>query len=388
MIPRLSFGALALCLVLACSSGGTSSPGASGAAKPASPPSAPSGQGISGGASVPGAASAPAPAASADNPYLPAPGEPLTNIRVSTCAVSGGFVHLYTAMEAGLLEKYGFRVEHITISGSAPALTALTTNETQFLYCAADATIAGMASGFEVKLVADPLLGLPYVMIARPEIRSVADLRGKSVGIARVGDLSDKLSRLTLEKFGLRPNQDADLRPIGGSQPERYQQLLAGTVQGIAITPPLEVQARKDGLNVIYELSDLNLPFVYSSVHAANSLIRDNPRMVQRFVAAIGESLHFVEKNPEVARQALRKVLNLEDPESLDSAYNAYAIKIINKRMTIPYEVVTAAIEDAREQGTQVTVRGGQDIATNQFVDDLDRTGFLQKLWGAELPPK
>jgi NitT/TauT family transport system substrate-binding protein len=383
-MKRLGLGILVLTVAVACAPGAPAGPSA---AKPANAPdaSAPAGAPSGGGASAPAAS---APAASPANPYLAAPGDAPIPITVATSAVTGGFIHLYTAIEAKLFEKYGFQVEQVTIQGSAPGLSALAANQVQFYYAAADGTIAGLASGVDVKLVGNALLGLPYVMIARPEVRSVPDLRGKAIGIARVGDLSDKLSRLTLEKFGLRPNQDADLRPIGGSQPERYQALLAGVVDAVAITPPLEVQARKDGLSVVYELSDLNLPFVYSSVHASSMMIRDNPRMVQRFVAAIGESLHFVEKNPEVARQALRKVLNLEDPESLDSAYNAYAIKIINKRMTIPYDVVTAAIEEAREQGTQVTVRGGQDIATNQFVDDLERTGFLQSLWGAELPPK
>ena len=367
---------LMLCAAVAC--GGT----------PAAPKAASETGGAAASAAPSSRVSVAAPAASPANPYLAAPGEAPMPITVATSAVTGGFIHLYTAIEANLFEKYGFQVEQVTIQGSAPGLSALAANQVQFYYAAADGTIAGLASGVEVKLVGNALLGLPYVMIARPEVRSVPDLRGKAIGIARVGDLSDKLSRLTLEKFGLRPNQDADLRPIGGSQPERYQALLANVVDAVAITPPLEVQARKDGLNVVYELSDLNLPFIYSSVHAGSAMIRDNPRMVQRFVAAIAEALHFTEKHPEVARQALRKVLNLDDPESLDSAYNTYAIKIINRRMTIPYDVVTAAIEDAREQGTQVTVRGGADIATNQFVDDLERSGFLQALWGAELPPK
>jgi ABC-type nitrate/sulfonate/bicarbonate transport system substrate-binding protein len=372
-----------LCLAMACSSGASSGGGApSGASAPtADQPTA---------APTPGSAAgtaASAPAASG-NPYLAQPGQPLTPIKVATCAVSGGFIHLYTAIEAKIFEKYGMTVEHSVISGSGPALAAMTSGDVQFLYCAADATIAGLASGAEVKLVADPLLGLPYVLITRPEVKTIQDLKGKSLGIARAGDLSDKLSRLLVEKFGMRPNEDVDLRPIGGSQPERYQGLLAGVTAGIIITPPLEVQARKDGLNVLYELSDMNLPFVYSAVHAPDRLIRDNPQLVQRFVAAIGESIYYTEKHPDVAREALKKVLKLDDPDSLDSAYNAYATKLVNRRMTLPVSVIGDAIEDARAQGTQVTVRGPEAIINSQFVDDLDRTGFLQQLWGAELPPK
>jgi ABC-type nitrate/sulfonate/bicarbonate transport system substrate-binding protein len=341
---------------------------------PAAPPPAPA-----------RAASAPSPAAA--TPYLAAPGEAPLSIRVATCAVTGGFVHLYTALEADLFAKYGLQVELSNISGSGAALAALSTNEIQFLYCAADATIDGLASGIDAQLVAAPLVGLVWLMIGRPEIRTMADLRGKAVGVPRAGDLADRLSRLALERHGLRPNEDVDIRPTGGSQPERYSAMIANVVQGNVLTPPMDARARQDGLNVIYDLADLGIPSVYSSAHASNASIRERPQMVQRFVAALAEAVYFTEKNPDVARQALRKVLNLEDPAALDSAYQAYALKHINRRLSIPYDAVAAAIEDARAQGTPVAKRAG-DVATNQFADDLERSGFLQQLWGADLPPR
>ncbi len=69
------------------------------------------------------------------NPYLAKPGERPTHIRIATCAVSGGFAHLYTALENNLFDKYGFKVEHVFIRGSGPALAALMADEIQFLYC-------------------------------------------------------------------------------------------------------------------------------------------------------------------------------------------------------------------------------------------------------------
>ena len=101
------------------------------------------------------------------NPYLPKPGEKTLSMRVSTCAVSGGFVHLYTALDNGLFDKYGIKLENIFIRGSAQNLTALATDEVQFTYCASDAIIPGMAAGLEAKIVASPLVKLPYVLVTR-----------------------------------------------------------------------------------------------------------------------------------------------------------------------------------------------------------------------------
>src|SRR5512135_134241 len=127
------------------------------------------------------------------NPYLPKPGEKVVDLRISTCAVSGGFVHLYTALDNGLFDKYGLKLENIFIRGSAQNLTALATDEVQFTYCASDALIPGLAAGIEAKIVASPLVKLPYVLVTRKEIRRPEDLKGKALGIARAGDLSDRL---------------------------------------------------------------------------------------------------------------------------------------------------------------------------------------------------
>jgi ABC-type nitrate/sulfonate/bicarbonate transport system substrate-binding protein len=53
------------------------------------------------------------------NPFLAKAGEASTTVQVATCAVSGGFIHLYTAMDNGLFDKYGIKIDHRFISGSA-----------------------------------------------------------------------------------------------------------------------------------------------------------------------------------------------------------------------------------------------------------------------------
>ncbi|TMB64770.1 MAG: hypothetical protein E6J54_27135, partial [Deltaproteobacteria bacterium] len=81
------------------------------------------------------------------NPYLAKSSESPVTVRVATCAISGGFIHLYSALDYGLFDKYGIKVEFVSIRGSGVSLAALAADEIQFLYCAADATIPGMAAG-------------------------------------------------------------------------------------------------------------------------------------------------------------------------------------------------------------------------------------------------
>ncbi|HEU4342547.1 MAG TPA: ABC transporter substrate-binding protein [Candidatus Binatia bacterium] len=316
------------------------------------------------------------------NPYVAKPGERPTSLRISTCAVSGGFIHLYTALDNGLFDKYGLKFEHIYIGGSGPNLAALSGDETQFLYCAADGTIPGLASGVEAKIVASPLVKLPYVLVTRKEIRRPEDLKGKALGVARPGDLSARLSRAVIRKFGMTTDQ-VTIRPIGGSQGERYRAMVTNVVQGVVVTPPLDVRAKNDGFNILYRLVDLELPFIYSSLHTNYKMLRERPETVQRAVAAFAEAVSFVEKNPDKAKAAVAKAMRVKDEEALQSSFSVYAKEIVDRTMIVPGKAVAEAVDLARESGTNVR-RKPEDLYDNSFVLNLEKTGFLKELWGGD----
>jgi NitT/TauT family transport system substrate-binding protein len=318
------------------------------------------------------------------NPYLAKPGESPTTVRVAACAITGGFIHLYAALDNGLFEKYGMKVEFVSIRGSGVALAALAADEIQFLYCAADATIPGMAAGSDAKLIAAPLVGLPWVMLARKDIKRVEDLKGKSIAVTRPGDLTFRLARAMLKKFNLSES-DVNIRTVGGTgQVEPFNAMHAGIAEAALVTPPLDVRGRRNGFNVVYRLNDLGVPAVYSSLHTNAKSLRERPALVQKWTAALAESIHFVEKNPDKGTAAVSKALKLNDAEALQSAYDAYAKLLVNRRLIVPESTVAGVIDVAREQGTNVR-RKAAEMIDNRFAEDLDRSGFLKEIWGAEV---
>ena len=311
------------------------------------------------------------------NPYLAKPGEWHSKVRIATCAVSGGFTHLYTALENNLFDKYGFKVEHVFIRGSGPSLAALMADEIQFLYCAADATLPSLAAGVDIKLIAAPLIKLPYVLVTRKEIRRLEDLKGKALGVARAGDLSDRLSRAMIKKFNV---PDVTMRPIGGSQTERYQAMVANLVQGVVVTPPIDVRAKNDGFNVLYRLIELDIPFIYSSLHASSQMIKEQPEIIQHMVAAFAEAIYFVDKNPKKTKAAIAKIMRVKDEEALKVSYNVYTKDIVDRRMIVPSAAVADSVELLRSLGTPIK-RKAEELYDNSFVYNLEKSGFQKELW-------
>ena len=173
------------------------------------------------------------------NPYLPKPGEGPLRARVGTCSITGTIIHLSTALDHGIFEKYGLRMEHIAFRGSSVTLAASGADEIQFLNCAASATLPGLSTGVEAKYIGSQLVGLPWFMLGRKEIRTPLDLKGRAIGITRVGDLTHRLALEVLKKFNLSP-QEVKLQPVGGSgQLEPYNAMSAGVVQAVLVSPPL-----------------------------------------------------------------------------------------------------------------------------------------------------
>ena len=318
------------------------------------------------------------------NPYLARPGEALTPMKVVWCAISGGFMHLYAARDAKLFGKYGLDAQASLVRGSDVALAALQAGEADFVFCAAEATIPGMAAGADGVLIGAPLVGLPYVLVGPPELTSLQDLKGKSVGINRPGDLDDRLTRAILSYAGI-PATDVTLRP-SGQQTERYQALVMKAVDAITVTPPLEVQARKDGFHVVFELKALPIPFIYSALHTNRKTLRERPELVQRFMAAMAESIYYAEANKAETERALANELKLEDAEALESAYKAYAQDYVNRGMDISLTAVQDSIEYARQQGTKIQYGKAEEFVDNSFVNQLRESGFLAALWGRPIP--
>jgi NitT/TauT family transport system substrate-binding protein len=383
---RWTSGALVVTFVLAVSSAcardvppATPVPAAAAAATtapaaPTLPPRAPT------------AATAPTLAASAANPYLVKPGEAQTPVKAAWCAISAGFVQMYVARDYNLFAKYGLDVETSQFTDSSAALAALQSGEIDFLFCAAAATIPGIASGVDATIIAAPLVGLPYVMVARPEIHSVQEIKGHKIGINRQGDLDDRLSHAVLQQEEI-PADSVQFIPAGG-QTERYKALLSGVIDAVNVTPPLEVQARIDGLNVIYSLKTLPMPFIYSAIHTNSKTIRDRPQIAQKFVAAMAESVYYIDQHKEDAEQSIAKQLNITEPAALDSAYQAYAHDYVNQSVDIPTAAVQDSIEYTRSQGTTIARGQAEQIIDQRFAADLQTSGFLERMWGRPIAGK
>src|SRR3989337_863422 len=169
-------------------------------------------------------------------------------LRSAYGALGGTFLPLWVTHDAGLFKEHGLDVDLVFVTGGTMAVTAIASSRTPI--AGADASMVPIAgSGADIVFIAD-MVDMPYFLVARPEIKTKEDLRGKRAGISRFGSSSDFVTRMALEGLGLAPDRDVAIVQIG-AVPDRFAAMEANLVQATVLTPPTNLIAKKKGFPII-----------------------------------------------------------------------------------------------------------------------------------------
>lgn len=165
-----------------------------------------------------------------------APAIAIDKLRIGYGAPSISMSMLWIAKEGKLFEKNGLDVEVLYLE-SALVQRALIASTIAFGEMTGSLMAAPQLQGADLVMVASFLNHLLYRLVARPEVKSVADLKGKRVGVSRFGAGADRATRLLLTKLGLNPEKDVVLIQIGGT-PTRIAALSAASIDATIVDPP------------------------------------------------------------------------------------------------------------------------------------------------------
>ena len=179
-----------------------------------------------------------------------------TSMRFLYPSFSGTWAVPWIAKEAGYLNAEGLDVELIRVGGSTRMVAALLGGSAPLIHAGAPAAFAASVAGSDVVIIAAIGSMSPFRLMARPEIKQPGDLKGKKAGITTFGSTSDQMVRLALKHFGLEPNKDVAILPMGG-QPEAFAAMQSGAVHIVPMSHPLYLSALKLGMRELIKFSDL-----------------------------------------------------------------------------------------------------------------------------------
>jgi NitT/TauT family transport system substrate-binding protein len=226
-------------------------------------------------------------------------------VRISIPNLSGQFMTMSLAHKRGFLKEEGIDAEIIRVTGATSA--AMSSGELD--YGTGMAIGGAMSGGFPVKVVACFVPTPVFALVARPEIKSVQELRGKTVGISNFGGLSIFGARVIAKHFGLDPEKDIKFVAIGAVE-GRFLRLTQGLVDAAILAPPLDSEAKKKGFNILAKAEDI-LVFPETGLLTGVKKIQEKRDEIKRVIKAGIKSNRYIRSNRDGTIQFIMEWLKV-----------------------------------------------------------------------------
>ncbi len=262
------------------------------------------------------------------------------------------------AQSRGLFRDENLDAEIIRMNPNI-AITALATGDID--YCQLfGAVVGGAIAGLPIRIVAGFLDNWPLTLISQAEVKSLRELKGKTIGVSAYGATPDLLARLMVQRAGLDPDKDIKILALG-SDAARVTALKQRIVDVVVMSPPADAQMEKQGYRILaraYEL--LNLP--YLGLGANLRKIKDKPNEVRRVVKASIRANRFIRDNRDESARTLIAWGKVER-ESAYASYDALR-NLFNSDGAVPEDGLKLVIDQSR-RNAKVT----REIAPNEVAD-------------------
>lgn len=298
-------------------------------------------------------------------------------LRVGYGSLSTSYAAIWLAGEARLFQKNGINAEVLYLE-SALVRTALITGEIAMGGMSGTTMAAPRLQGADPIIIASFANALQYRLVVRPDIRTVADLKGKRVGVAGFGLGAHRGAQVMLAKLGLNP-EDVTMLQIGGD-PTRLSALLSGTIDASVFNPPLHHRAVEAGMKILANIEEMNFPVQGSALVTTDRFVKKNHDVVRRAVRSIIESIHLIKTNPELTKRAIRKYMRFKDDRDTEEAYQI--MRDIAPRKPYPtIEGMKAVLDELSPKLPAAKTAQPRDFMDTRFIEELDRSGFIDRLY-------
>ncbi len=187
-------------------------------------------------------------------------------------------------------------------------------------------TIVANLKGARVKMIACSLDRTPLSLVSRADIKTVKDVKGKTIGVGSYGSTPDIIARMVVKHYGIDPDTEIKLLALG-SDGARLTALKEGVIDVMIVAPPVDFEAKRMGFNIISRAGDI-FRFPYNGLATGMKKLTERPDEVKRVLRAMLKANSYILKNREGTIQVLVNWTKsrLEFAEAgYDSAVNVFS---------------------------------------------------------------
>ena len=299
---------------------------------------------------------------------------------IAWSAVSALNSPFWVMYDAGFLKEEGLDMELVYIASSPTVARATLAGDIVLSGANSQVIVdAGLNGGDLVAMGAITNVVAFYVMAA-PEIKTVADLKGKVVGVTRFGASTDVGMRMLLAKYGLEPARDVPFVQIGG-MPELTAALTKRTVFAAPMSQPMVYLAQQAGMHMIANLAKEEIPFMHIGLTTSKKWIREHRAEAKAFIRAHGRAIHFIHTHKEETRAIFARYTKIKDRGMLDGSIQ-YAYDFMEKIPLVKPQAFQVTLDQIAKNNPKAKQAKAEQFFDNSLVQELIDEGFFARLWG------
>ena len=306
-----------------------------------------------------------------------------TKLLIAHGAISNNVAPLWIAQEQGIFRKYGIEAELVFIIAGR-AMQAMLAGQVPVGLVGATHVVNANTGGGDFVMILGLQNSLDYLFIARPNIKSAEELKGKKVAIGTPSGSASLATYVALDYLGLNPRRDQIVLLGIGGVPERLGALRSGSVEATSLSPEFGQVVVSEGYRVLLNTTKENVPFQSAGMVVPRSMLKTNPQLVENIAKATIEGVAFVHKpaNKEIVLKSLAGNLRLSKQEQVEKAYQNM-IAELPKKPCPTMEGVVSVIKLMAQHG--LNAKAGQvkpdEIADLSLCKKFEDNGFFRSLY-------
>ncbi len=304
----------------------------------------------------------------------------LIPVRIAYAALGSGSAPVWCAKEAGIFADEGLDAQVLLVRGSGRVAEALLKNEIQFANIAAPLVVAANLKGGDLVYLTGGVNWLIQSIIARPEIRTPAELRGHTFGVSHAGGVDNFLVDYLLKPHGVI---SADLKHLSiDNQPDAIAKMDRGEIDAALFSPPYSFEAAKHGHRVLIDSGDYWIDYQLGGIVARRSYVEQHQHVARKVVRAYVRGINRYKTDIQLALGVFKKYSLIEDDSVARQCYHA-AKRYFQQK---PYPSVPG-LHRVLAEADKVDPTAGrlrvEDMMDCRWLAELDNSGFIAEVYSS-----
>lgn len=304
-------------------------------------------------------------------------------LTIGWSAVSALNAPFWVMNDAGFLKKEGLDASLVYIPSSSTIAQAQLSGNVNVSTANSQVIVDADLNGGDLVAIGAVSNAVAFYVMANPEISSVADLKGRKVGVTRFGASTDFAVRKLLEKYHLKPITDVPIVQIGG-MPEIAAALSSGAIAAAPMSYPLAYVAQKNGMKLLTNMAKEGIAFVHVGITTSRGFLQQHRPEAKAFLRAYGRAVHYMHTDKKGFEKILSKYSKVVDPGMLDGSVQ-YAYDFVEKIPLVKRQAFQVTLDLVGQKRPAAKQADPNQFYDNTLVQELVKEGFFKSLWGEDL---